>query len=142
MATSTYKTFLMHGTGSGTITWSKLVDIKEFPDLGGTPEMIDVTTLSDKIQKNVNGVQSNDGLPFVANYDKADYTALKALEGQNEKYAVWFGGTESGGVVTPDGSEGKFSFEGELSVYAAGAGVNAARDMNINIALSSEITFE
>lgn len=140
--TSTYKTFLMHGTGSGTVTWSKLVDIKEFPDLGGTPEMIDVTTLSDKMMRYVLGVQSNEGMTFTANYDKTDYTALQALAGKQEKYAVWFGGTESGGTLTPSGSEGKFSFDGELSVFVAGAGVNAARDMSITIAPSTEIVFE
>lgn len=139
MATSTYKTFLMHYASN---SWSKLIDIKEFPDLGGTPEMIDVTTLSDKMMRYVMGVQSNEGMSFTANYDKTDYTALQALTGKNEKYGVWFGGTESGGTLTPSGNEGKFSFEGELSVFVAGAGVNAARDMTITIAPSTVITFE
>ena len=35
MAMSSYKSFLMLGTGSGSLSWAKLVDIKEFPDLGG-----------------------------------------------------------------------------------------------------------
>lgn len=34
MAISSYKAFLMKGTGTGTLTWTKLVDIKDFPDLG------------------------------------------------------------------------------------------------------------
>lgn len=138
MAISTYKTFLMH-SNSG--TFEKLIDIKEFPDLGGEPEMIDVTTLSDKIHHYINGIQSNDGLTFTANYTKADFTALKALEGKTEKYAVWFGGTESGGVVTPDGTDGKFSFDGQLSVFVVGGGVNAAVDMSVTIAPSSDIEF-
>ena len=142
MATSTYKTFLMHGTGTGTITYEKLVDIKEFPDLGGDPEMIETTTLSDKMQTFVMGVQSNEGLTFTANYDKTAYQALKALEGNQENYAVWFGGTESGGVLTPTGSEGKFSFTGELSVHVTGGGVNEVRDMSIMIAPSTVITEE
>ena len=33
------------------------------------------------------------------------------------EFAVWFGGTESNGVVTPTGSEGKFEFKGKLSVF-------------------------
>ena len=139
MAISTYKTFLMHDNSG---SFEKLIDIKEFPDLGGAPEMIDVTTLSDKISKFVPGVQSNDGLSFTANYTKADFTAVKALEGKpNEKYAVWFGGTESGGEVTPDGSNGKFAFDGELSVFVNGAGTNAPVEMTITIAPSSEIAF-
>ena len=139
MAISTYKTFLMHDNSG---TYEKLIDIKEFPDLGGEPEMIDVTTLSDKISKYVPGIQSNEGLSFTCNYTKADYTAVKALEGKaNEKYAVWFGGTESGGEVTPDGSNGKFAFDGELSVFVNGAGTNAPVEMTITIAPSSEIAF-
>lgn len=33
-AISTFRAYLMQGTGTGTLTWSKLVDIKDFPDLG------------------------------------------------------------------------------------------------------------
>ena len=36
MAISTYKVFLMHKASSGN-TYTKLTDIKEFPDLGGEP---------------------------------------------------------------------------------------------------------
>ena len=40
MAISTYKVFLMK---KGTSTYEKLVDIKDFPDLGGAPEMLETT---------------------------------------------------------------------------------------------------
>ena len=103
--------------------------------------MLETTTLSDKMQTYIAGIQSLEGLSFLSNYDKADYAKLKALEGKKEQYAVWFGGTEAGGVVTPDGSNGKFSFDGELSVYPVGGGVNEVVDMNITIAPSTVITF-
>ena len=138
MAISTYKIFLMK-KGSGD-SWSKLIDIKDFPDLGGAPEMLETTTLSDKMQTYIEGIQSNDALEFTANYTKADYEAIKALEGTDTDFAVWFGGTESGGVVTPDGSAGKFSFKGTISVYAAGGGVNEVVDMKVTIAPSTPIT--
>lgn len=140
MAISTYKVFLMKGTGS-TPTWAKLIDIKEFPDLGGAPEMLETTTLSDNMQTYIAGIQSLDGLSFTANYTAADFTTLKALEGTDTQFAVWFGGSEAGGVVTPDGSNGKFSFNGELSVYPVGGGVNEVVEMNITIAPSTPITF-
>ena len=140
MAISTYKVFLMHKASSGS-TYTKLTDIKEFPDLGGEPEMLETTTLSDKMQTYIAGIQSMDGLSFSANYDMAEYKKLKALEGKKESYAVWFGGTESSGVVTPDGSNGKFAFDGELSVYPVGGGVNEVVGMNITIAPSTPITF-
>lgn len=122
-----------------TSTYAKLVDIKSFPDLGGAPEQLETTTLSDPMQTYIAGIQSLDALEFEANYTKTDYTKLKALEGKTEKYAVWFGGSESGGTLTPDGSDGKFEFEGQLSVYAAGGGVNEVVGMNISISPSTPI---
>lgn len=140
MAISTYKVFLMH-KASASESYTKLIDIKEFPDLGGEPEMLETTTLSDKMQTYIAGIQSLEGLKFVSNYDKTDFSNLKKLENKQEHYAVWFGGTENAGVVTPDGSNGKFTFDGELSVYPVGAGVNEVVDMNITIAPSTSIAF-
>ena len=137
MAISTYKVFLMHKAST---TWEKLIDIKEFPDLGGSPEMLETTTLSDKMQTYIPGIQSLDALEFTANYTKADLTKLKALDGVENDYAVWFGGIESGCVLTPTGSDGKFEFKGQLSVFPVGGGVNEVVDMTITIAPSTPIT--
>lgn len=141
MAISTYKVFLMH-KGASESAYTKLIDIKEFPDLGGDPEMLETTTLSDKMQTYIAGIQSLDGLSFTANYDLTNFKALKALEGKNEKFAVWFGGTESGGVLTPTGSDGKFSFDGQLTAYPTGGGVNEVVDIGITIAPSTPIQLE
>lgn len=137
MAFSTYKTFLMLGSGTGTITYSKLVDIKSFGDLGGVPETIDVTTLSDKKRKTVPGVEDLETITFTANYTAADYDTVAAVAGTEKPFAVWFGGTESNGVVTPTGSDGKFEMTGVLSVYKNGGGVNEAQEMTISINASS-----
>lgn len=137
MAISTYKVFLMKKTENA---YEKLVDIKDFPDLGGAPEMLETTTLSDKMQTYIPGIQSLDALAFTANYTKEDYTKLKALEGVENDYAVWFGGTEEADVVTPTGTDGKFEFKGQLSAYPVGGGVNEVVDMNITIAPSTPIT--
>lgn len=138
MAISTYKIFLMmKGDGS---TYTKLVDIKDFPDLGGAPEMLETTTLSDKMQTYIPGIQSIDALEFTANYTKTDFTTLKALEGQEKEYAVWFGASNNSGTLTPDGSDGKFEFKGQLSVFPVGGGVNEVVDMTITIAPSTPIT--
>lgn len=141
MAISTYKVFLMH-KGASESAYTKLIDIKEFPDLGGDPEMLETTTLSDKMQTYIAGIQSLDGLNFVTNYDLTSFKKLKALEGKTEKYAVWFGGTESDGTLTPTGSDGKFSFDGQLTAYPTGGGVNEVVDTNITIAPSTPIQFE
>ena len=141
MARSTYKSFLMVQSTGTTPTWDKVADIIDFPNLGGEPELIDVTTLSDKNRHYVPGVQGSEGMAFTMNYDPATYSTLKGYGGTNRKYAVWFGGTVSGNVLTPTGSEGKFEFEGDLSVYVNGAGVNAATTMTATIAPSTDIDF-
>lgn len=138
-ATSTYQTYLMHGTGSGSTTYEKLIDIKEFGDLGQTPETLETTTLSDNMVTLIQGIMGNEGIEFTANYEKESFTALKALEHKTEKYAVWFGAGSSG---APDGSLGKFSFDGQLSVRVTGGGVNQVRNMSISIAPSTPIEFE
>ena len=138
MAISTYKVFLMKSTDGS--TFEKLIDIKDFPDLGGSPEMLETTTLSDSMQTYIPGVQSLDALEFTANYTKADFDSLKALEGEEYTFAVWFGGTVEGGVVTPTGGDGKFEFKGQLSVFPIGGGVNEVVGMTITIAPSTPIT--
>lgn len=139
MAISTYKIFLMQ---KNVEAWEKLIDIKEFPDLGGTPEMLETTTLSDKMQAYIPGIQSIDALEFTSNYTLEEYKKLKALEGKDKEYAVWFGGTEAGDTVTPTGSDGKFKFNGQLSVFPVGGGVNEVVDMTITIAPSTPISMD
>lgn len=137
MAISTYKSFLMHKAAE---KWEKLIDIKSFPDLGGAPELLETTTLSDSMTTNIMGIQSLDALEFECNYTKEEYTKLKALEGEDHEFAVWLGGTEVGGVATPDGSDGKFEFSGQLSVFVNGGGVNEVVNMTVSIAASTPIT--
>lgn len=139
--TSTYKTFLMKGTGTGTITWAKLVDIVDYPDLGAARELLDTTTLSDPMRTNIFGIAgNNDGLSFTANYTPESYQALTALADTETQFAVWFGGTESDGEVSPTGSEGKFEFKGLLDVSITGKGVNEVRQMQVLIAPTTMIT--
>ena len=134
MAISTYGIQLMKGTGSGTsITYAKLVDIKDFPDLGGAPEMLETTTLSDSMQTYIPGIQSLEALEFTANYTKADYETLKALANIETPFAVYFG---------EDGAQGKFTFKGYLSVFVVGGGVNEVVSMTISIAPSAPINAE
>lgn len=137
MAISTYKVFLMK---KDTDAYKKLVDIKDFPDLGGSPEMLETTTLSDKMQTYIPGIQSLDALEFNANYTKEEFTKLKALEGQELELAVWFGGDEANGTLTPTGNDGKFNFKGYVSVFVAGGGTNEVVGMTVAVAPSTPIT--
>ena len=139
MAISTYKIFLMQKASTD---WEKVVDIKEFPDLGGSPEMLETTTLSDRMQTYIPGIQSLDALEFTTNYTLDDYKKLKAMEGEEKEFAVWFGGTETAGILTPTGNDGKFKFNGRLSVFPVGGGVNEVVDMTITIAPSTPIVMD
>ena len=140
MAISTYKIFLMQkASGTGT-NYTKLIDITSFPDLGGTPEMLETTTLSDGAQTYIAGIESRDAMEFECNYTKTDYTKLKALEGAENSFSIWMGGTVSNGTVTPTGEDGKYDFKGHLSVYINGGGVNEVVKMTVSIAPSSAIT--
>ena len=136
MAISSYKAFLMIGTGSGTLSWSKLVDIKDFGDLGAAPEPLETTTLSDFGRTFIPGIENNEQKTFTANYDATDYATVAGYKGQEVNVAVWFGGTENQGVVTPTGSEGKFEGKGYINVFVAGAGVNEVVNMTITISMT------
>ena len=132
MAINTFGVSLMKGTkGDGTaITYTKLVDIKDFPDLGGAPEMLETTTLSDSMQTYIEGIASSDALEFTANYTLDEYNTLVALKGVKTPFAVFFGAT---------GANGKFAFEGYLSVRVNGGGVNEVVGMTISIAPATAI---
>ena len=125
-------------------TWTKVIDIKDFPDLGGEPELLETTTLTDPMQTNILGIQSMDTMQFTCNYDPTDYQTLKDMEGEQIDFAVWFGGETASGEArpTPDGSDGKFEFTGELVVFVVGKGVNEVREMTVSLACSTPITFK
>lgn len=136
-AISTYRVFLMVSEDGS--EYEKLIDIKEFPALGGAPEMLETTTTSDNMQTYIPGIQNQDALEFTTNYNLEDFKKLKALEGKDKHYAVWLGGTGDGSTLQPSGDAGKFKFDGQLSAYPNGGGVNEVVGMTITIAPSTPI---
>lgn len=143
MATNTSLTFLMYKASSSATTYSKLADIKSYPNFGGDREALETTTLSNVQRTYIPGIaQTADGkMKFPANYVKTDYTTIRALEeaGSELNLAIWMGGTVSGSTVTPTGDEGKWEFKGYISVGLVGKGVNEVREMEIGIMPSTEI---
>ena len=130
MAISTYGISLMY-KASGASAYEKLIDIKDFPDLGGAPEMLETTTLSDNMQTYIPGIQTLDALEFTANYTLDDFKTIRNMEGVDTAFAVWFGA---------DGADGKFEFNGQISAFPVGGGVNEVVSMTISIAPSTPIT--
>ena len=123
MAISTYPITLKAG---GT----KLCDIKDFPDLGGAPEMLETTTLSDSAKTYIAGIQDQQALEFTANYDAIAYAAVNSLT-TTTAFTLEFG---------TSGASGIFAFSGTASAYIVGAGVNEVVDMKIVIVPSTAIT--
>lgn len=142
MAISTYQVFLMKDD-------APLIDIKSFGDIGGAPETLETTTLSDPMTTSILGIQSFDAIEFDANYTPEKYALLKkqadddmaiAETDQLPTYGVWFGANPTS--KEPDGHNGKFSFKGRLSVHLTGGGVNEVVGMVITIAPAEPVTFE
>ena len=128
---STYRTYLMYKATTAATTYTKLCDIKSFPDMGGEPERIDVTTLSDGQRQYIAGVQDISSSTFTANYIAADLTKINALSGNQTDFQLWFGATGNVGSETPTGQNGIYSWTGDIMAYVNGGDVNAAVEMTI-----------
>lgn len=137
MAITSESTFLCVGTTTGdAMTYKKLMDIKEFPDLGSAPDTIDVTTLSDHFKKSLNDLPDPGNLEFSANYDQDDYDLVVSYNDDKiHSWCIAFGEDSTG---TPDGHNGAFTFEGYLVPWAKGAGVSASVDMGFSIAMTTD----
>jgi hypothetical protein len=117
---ATKNTTFRWGETAGTL--SKSVRIKSFPDLGGPPEMIEITDLSDEAQSFILGVQSMSAMEFTANFTKTDFEKVQADAGKDLYYEIEFG------------DEATFEWQGQHSVHVTGGGVNEAVEMVITVA--------
>ena len=105
--------------------------LTDIPDMGATPEKLDVTTLADASRQYIEGIKDYGDLEFTFIYEsgaEGNYAQLNDLEGQQD-CAVTF----------PDGS--KFTFSGEISLRIVGVGVNAVITFVMAVALSSDIDY-
>lgn len=115
-----------NGTAS---TFVALTNLQEIPELGGEVESIEITTLADAAHTYTDGlINYGDSLAFKFLYEKAQFTALNALEGEIE----WK-------VELPDNSA--CTFQGSASVKLDGAGIGAALTYTLNIKPASEMVW-
>lgn len=128
-AISTYQTILAWSDTEG--EEEQVVKIKTFPDLGGPPNMIEVTDLEDAMQTFIAGIQSSGEMAFTSNYLEEDYEAAIADEGEELYYTLSFG---------EDGEFGIFEWAGTHSVHITGGGVNDPVEMVITIAPATQPT--
>ena len=127
MAINTYGVSLKWGESLEAV--AKVVDIKDFPDMIGDPEMLETTTLSDAQVTNIPGIKSSDVLTFTCNYTKADFTAVNADAEKPLYYTLEFS----------DGSQ--FAWQGQHTCGLPGKGVNEVIEFTINIAASTPVEF-
>ena len=109
----------------------KVSGLTDIPDMGATPEKLDVTTLSDPSRKYIEGIKDYGDLEFTFIYESGDdgnYAQLNKLEGE-----------QSCKVKFPDGST--FTFKGEISLRIVGVGVNAVITFVMAVALSEDIVY-
>lgn len=111
----------------------EIANLQECPELGGTAEKVDVTTLADGNKKYINGIKDFGDLAFKFLYDNSTTTS---------NYRVVRGLEEAGNVVDwkvtfPDNTE--FMFSGEVTTAIDSASVNNALTFTATITLNSDI---
>ena len=111
----------------GEATYVALTNLQEIPELGGTSEAIEITTLADAAHIYTDGLLNyGDSLEFKFLYEKEQFDTLVALEG----VSGWQ-------VKLPDNTT--CSFEGTSSVRLDGVGVNAALTYTLAVKPNSEM---
>ena len=109
--------------------YTALTNLQEIPELGGTSEAIEITTLADAAHMYTDGIKNyGDSLIFKFLYDKEQFTTLNELSGTPE----WQ-------VKLPDGAT--CTFKGTCSVALVGVGTNAALTYNLAIKPSTAMTW-
>lgn len=127
--------------------------LQEVPELGGTPETIEVTTLADTSKKYIKGLRDFGELSFSFLYGELIQSCdedcnLVAYDRDNmSKYPTVFKHLkdfENADKIVdwklqfPDGTE--FTFSGAVSVIMAGASVNSPLTFTATITLNSDMT--
>lgn len=116
---------------SGGNSYTDLTNLQEIPDVGGSADSVEVTTLDDAAHMYINGLLDyGDSLDFTFLYDKTQFTALNALTG-----------TTSWKITLPGTSALTASFDGESSVKLNSVGVNDAITYTLSVKPSTAITF-
>lgn len=116
---------LSYKTGEGSFV--ELTNLQEIPELGGTAEAIEITTLADAAHMYTDGILNyGDSLAFKFLYEKEQFTTLNGLEG-----------TQGWKVALPDGAS--CTFDGTCSVKLDGVGVNAALTYTLAVKPNSEM---
>lgn len=128
MAISTYQCQLKWGTSESQL--AKVIDIKDFPDLMGEPNLLETTTLSDGAQTFIPGIKSSELMAFTFNLDKTTLSSVQTDSNKELFYSLEF----SDGMA--------FTWKGQHTVSVPGKGVDEVVEGVINVVPSTEITIK
>ena len=112
---------------------TEIENLQEVPDLGGSADKVEVTTLTDGSKKYIAGIKDYGDLEFLFLYDNssatANYRVLKALEVAEtiEDFEIEF----------PD--ETTFAFSASVMTTIAGAKVGDALTFTASFTLNTDI---
>ena len=95
--------------------------------------MLEITSLSDKVQAFVLGVQALEAMEFTYNYTQANYETVKDTARTDMYYELSFG---------TNGSEGTFQWQGQHDTYVDAAGVNEVANAIMVIAATTMPTLK
>lgn len=115
---------------------TKLVDIKDVPDLISEPNLLDATTLTDPMQVQIFGINQADMKTFTANYSKEDFEKVSesgyddTSDNNADKYYALKLGDGSG-----------FTWKGMHQAGLSGFGVDEVVEMPINIIMKTKPKF-
>ncbi len=124
--------FRVHG-GTGT-TYTDLPGLKEIPEMGMDPELVENTCLTDSLKQYEMGIGDAGDMQYVFKYvnDSADSPYRVMLGHQAAKTVLDFCETLFDGT--------KYEYTAQVSVKRGGGGVNGVIDWTLGVALQSEIT--
>ena len=114
---------------NGGSSYTALTNLQEIPDLGGSTEAIEITTLADAAHMYTDGLKDyGDSIEFKFLYEETQFSTLNSLNGSTE----WQ-------VKLPD--ESTCSFSGTSSVKLDGVGVGAALTYTLAIKPNTEMAW-
>lgn len=117
--------------GESMTTLEELCRIKDYPDLVGDPNLIDVTDLMDSQQSNIFGVATSDTLGFTANYTESAYKKVKNDSG--ELKAGYYG------LMLSDGTG--WYWQGYHRTGVPGHSADEAVEFKVNVVNSGDVLF-
>lgn len=108
--------------------------ISDVPDLGASPEQIDVTAIGEDERKYIQGIEDPGEIEFTCFYEKDVFDALRALSGSVNTVITFYNKPVSD---SDKKSTATVTIVGEVSVVLNGFGVGDAVNFTLSIAPTS-----